>query len=684
MVLQELDTPGVDEVFRDFSAALPGCPQAVLQGTLAKLDRMLLHLRRSCAAQSLAGVCRANTPFMFDMFLYYVVLKYGLLELYAVESGGANLSEASAFRGWPITKVEQRVWFSFGALWRVIWPERDFCSCVEGYDYYTTLHALFDLSLHITRPDFPDRVLRSTSEVHRMVRAADHCDEWLDQDFLRIFSSYAKLSACLPGAVMENIVCMQRWLLDGKVMGALNTAEMMVKLLTMSDTCMDDTRWPFTKEDVLHNFARLALRWPEVDEGCGALNRFGHRISPGPCPVGVDQRAYRGLLWTPSRLQQQGRFGACTMDFARACVVDGTVTVAEHPQVPFLETCSETGGNRHAFRVEAELLEAEAGRPAVGFVLNLPERSTNIWHNVHWLVPAVARLHGDPRLRRRVPGEVLLLLLYQGYTFQEGKLEYAPPPAEDLAALAEQARELEAWTVQYAPLLRLLTAAPPVLFRGVRRRCFEPLLWGHANMRADRELAQPGAVGPAEVDVFRGALGAARGADLEALAAGFWGRAAAAEGPPAVLLVQRDLKDLRAFEDLAGLAAAGLAPLQARGEATWRAVDDLGRQPLLFQAGVFRSADVLIGAVGAPLAWMVVMRPGSQVLEWLPEGVPPTLYRCSEAWNADALGMFGGLGRLARVDHVCLRSEATPPEVRRTTRIGSFETGVNANGGQPG
>ncbi|CAE8640684.1 unnamed protein product, partial [Polarella glacialis] len=71
---------------------------------------------------------------------------------------------------------------------------------------------------------------------------------------------------------------------------------------------------------------------------------------------------------------------------------------------------------------------------------------------------------------------------------------------------------------------------------------------------------------------------------------------------------------------------------------------------------------VLVGACGAALGWMMLMRPGAQVLEWLPRGVQPPLYRCSEAWNTDPLGMFGGLGRLSGVDHVCLRSgQATVP-----------------------
>ena len=38
-------------------------------------------------------------------------------------------------------------------LFQVIWPERDYCACVEAYDYYTTMHALFETSLQIGQSD---------------------------------------------------------------------------------------------------------------------------------------------------------------------------------------------------------------------------------------------------------------------------------------------------------------------------------------------------------------------------------------------------------------------------------------------------------------------------------------------------------------------------------------------------
>lgn len=103
----------------------------------------------------------------------------------------------------------------------------------------------------------------------------------------------------------------------------------------------------------------------------------------------------------------------------------------------------------------------------------------------HWLVPAVARI-------RQIAGkEVLLILLFDAYDFSEA-LHPERQASEEQAAVARRA--WERWVVRHAPLLRLLTAAPPVLLAGVRS-CFRSLLWGHAEMRADRELRHTTALG---------------------------------------------------------------------------------------------------------------------------------------------------------------------------------------------
>ena len=54
-------------------------------------------------------------------------------------------------------------------------------------------------------------------------------------------------------------------------------------------------------------------------------------------------------------------------------------------------------------------------------VLNLPESGDNVWHNLHWIVPATARLYGKAKtsLGVRAPRDVLLILLFDAYEFRE-------------------------------------------------------------------------------------------------------------------------------------------------------------------------------------------------------------------------------------------------------------------------
>lgn len=54
---------------------------------------------------------------------------------------------------------------------QVIWPERDYCACVEAYDYHTTMHALFETSLHIgTFSSFAPKVAFCLCSSHSTAR----------------------------------------------------------------------------------------------------------------------------------------------------------------------------------------------------------------------------------------------------------------------------------------------------------------------------------------------------------------------------------------------------------------------------------------------------------------------------------------------------------------------------------
>ncbi|CAK9011233.1 unnamed protein product [Durusdinium trenchii] len=155
------------------------------------------------------------------------------------------------------------------------------------------------------------------------------------------------------------------------------------------------------------------------------MNRFGERLEESGCPEQLSDAALGHLLWKPSPFQQSGAQVQCTIDLPEACILDGVITVRSSSGLPEnLQTCSETGRNRHQLKHSATLgqwLDAELDKQTVGFVLNLPESGDNVWHNLHWIVPATARLYGKAKtsLGVRAPRDVLLILLFDAYEFRE-------------------------------------------------------------------------------------------------------------------------------------------------------------------------------------------------------------------------------------------------------------------------
>eukprot|EP00913_Durusdinium_trenchii_P013887 g13038.t1 len=89
-----------------------------------------------------------------------------------------------------------------------------------------------------------------------------------------------------------------------------------------------------------------------------------------------------------------------------------------------------------------------------------------------------------------------------------------------------------------------------------------------------------------------------------------------------------------------------------------RALESLS---LLEQFSLASQADVLVGAHGAGLAWMVAMHPGSAVTELMPPTLPGYI-ACIETWDHPRNlrhGIYGGLAHTVGQHHICLRGNAT-------------------------
>jgi len=197
----------------------------------------------------------------------------------------------------------------------------------------------------------------------------------------------------------------------------------------------------------------------------------------------------------------------------------------------------------------------------VGFVLNVPIFSDNVWHNVHWLIPAVARVHGEVKLQGLTTTDMELILFFAGYSFTETPLAQQDETTPDTLAKPQQSLEelFVKWLQPLKGLLKMISLLPPLLIDFVKRRCYSRLLWGHSEMRADRQLLHAGATGSASVDLFRSVLGKVHGHTMHAYLAAQGARAK--NDALYLTFIQRDPGHGRSFTHIDDLIAIGLRPL---------------------------------------------------------------------------------------------------------------------------
>merc|ERR1712179_322220 len=98
-------------------------------------------------------------------------------------------------------------------------------------------------------------------------------------------------------------------------------------------------------------------------------------------------------------------------------------------------------------------------------------------------------------------------------------------------------------------------------------------------------------------------------------------------------------------------------------------VQDMEVLSLVKQFAVVVRTDILAGAHGAGLAWLVAMPRWSAVVELMPS-ILPKFFACVEGWDSPSNlrdSIYGGLAHLANQHHICLRGQM--PSVGADQRV---------------
>lgn len=202
----------------------------------------------------------------------------------------------------------------------------------------------------------------------------------------------------------------------------------------------------------------------------------------------------------------------------------------------------------------------------------------------------------------------------------------------------------------HKPILTMVSSVPPMFVghdAGGHAACFSQGVAGIADFRYDFQIPK----------VTKEHVGRFRTETLEALhrttswAVDSVPELAMSPRPARVLLLQRSKGGPRWITNMGDLEKAleSSAHIDAK-------VRYMERLPLLEQIAVASSSDVLVGAHGAGLAWLVVMPRGSAIVEAMPSPLPSWLI-CIGRWDnvrniRDTI--YGGLAHLSGQHHICL------------------------------
>ena len=283
----------------------------------------------------------------------------------------------------------------------------------------------------------------------------------------------------------------------------------------------------------------------------------------------------------------------------------------------------------------------------------------NVWHGMQWLLPAFA-------MRKRFTNDVDVAVWYIGdVAFKASdvlpRINHAPGhflSDPDTSMTREQRwwKLMESWF----SILDLNSVFELESIQS-QRLCYERAVFGRLGMRVDRQLAMQRSdlLSADEARVFRASVVSHPLYAKSLLST--WGATKSSVhhglkvAPKRVVIIQRGHQG--------GRFAVKMDELPKLMKLIHPDVDivapDFPSYTLVQQASWVAESDVVLGAHGGGLAWAVLAKPGTALIELAPGDVFQSFYFCAERWCGNALGMFGGLSRLGGQKHICLKMRRT-------------------------
>lgn len=575
-----------------------------------------------------------------DALLAFYAARIGWME---EEGDQHNMTDYLQNAAPELLRMEEAAWMNLStAFSHRHLAQFDVCACAgKGYDLYLSIRDLVR-RLWIKSPDFRDRIGDPHDAAHHLVASQTCPTAEITQGALTDLFQYVGTTTCAVGEAATNIMLSQSCLLNREWQRA---AELLIVAFALAiagpwEDCLNKRLWDFDLQDLVYNAARIAggirPRGYSDARPTAGLHALAWRRSPHQLVLNVPRRRCTGPIDLVDGV----------------CVRNGTLT---HPPgvAADLVFCTEFG----SFESHGEVLDMASWKRLIRgtrarttekavFIVPVGSPFPNLWHALHWWVPALAFKHERGWSSR----DIRLALVLHGRE-ASGEARWSVAMEGEFATFNE-------------PILSILSAVPP-LYLGrpnARTACFSYAVAGVRSFRYDLQAPE---TTTSDVAAFR--LEAAKGIGLRletragpAVQAASL-QAPSLQAPSQLLIVQRGLHGARWISNLADVEVALRSDSRVLEIGIRIHVQIMERLPLLKQLELVMGADILAGAHGAGLAWLVAMPHGSAVLEAMPSELPSYVL-CVEGWDHPSNirdGIYGGLARLAGQHHTCLRGNGS-------------------------
>ncbi|CAE8612203.1 unnamed protein product [Polarella glacialis] len=592
-----------------------------------------------------------------------------------------------------LVQKEKALWLGFTAIYQAAFGYTDFCRCMEATEFYSHL-AHMVRAAEMRKASFAGHMINGS----RPQQTPLHGHSCSYSEAVFDMTPQATLSAvftsqCLPGDIAMQLIKIQNCILEQDITKVLVLQQSVLQLASYTADCLDEDFWGFSLRDLAVEQAKLVWKLAKREAGSRSLGRLfqaqlawspgrgvesdlqrppwhtqcgPHHISgpvrlhappsflpkPGAPPVLGPVCTEIGRFWLHLGLQQLQTLGASRPQQQQ-----------QQPQQQPQQHHQPQQQQQPQSLQQQHQQQQQKQQHTLAIIPITYAWNSNIWHHMHWWIPALLYLKGVLKLSA---DEVDIALVFPheeahwgisataqwnvdspGRTEPEdwSLLQHRWPRRADVSA-DEAARPWKPEGI-HADVLRWLTVRPAAPLEEFYGSSYERLVLGLPSMRFQTNTP---ALSCSQISSVRTWVSATAGIEPPP-------RRAATR----VTLLQRGKtvgRVIENWEEVLDLMRSEFSELQVQ---VLQHSDLAAGISWTEQFRLFSHTDILVGAHGAGLAWLWAQRSGSATIEFRSRGSPFFYHRCGDRWNADVTETFGGLAWLSGVHHICIRPHGHVP-----------------------